>query len=155
MSQFVQVQCNFYKDRINHRIRFGKPDKIVVIDRHRKLALFKPNSILGYIRWKANKYGTIDWRLYVVKTSEDGVLSSVPGIEPAVEVLVSVVGTVAMKRALTVVDTIEKEALNGIETVPASYWMMVSNALYLRQKPRRLPRNHRKIIEIEEHDYAL
>jgi len=151
----VQVQCHFVRDRINHRLRFGTPFEFIKLDAQRKIALFKPGSIFGYIRWKANQYGTVDWRLYVLKVARQGQLSCVPGVTPAVNVLVSVSGKEAMNRALPVIDHLENTAISGLENVPESYWLTVSNALLLRQSPRELPRNHRKISDNSEANYAL
>lgn len=155
MSELTQVQLHFVRNRINHRIRFGQPDEIVKLDKYRKVALFGADKTFGYIRWRSNEHGTIDWRLYVLKTISKGHLSCIPGIAPAVKMLLSAGGKVAMKRALPVIDNLEKEALNGIENIPESYWLTLSNSLLLKQTPRQLPRNHRKITRNLEQNYAL
>ena len=155
MNKLTQVQLHFVRNRINHRIRFGQPHEIIKLDKYRKVALFEPEKTFGYIRWRSNEHGTIDWRLYVLKTTSKGHLSCIPGIAPAVKMLLSVTGKAAMKCALPIIDSLEKEALNGIENIPESYWITLSNSLLLKQNPRQLPRNHRKITSKMEQNYAL
>jgi len=142
MTQTI-VQLHFIKDVINHRLRFGEPFKKIRLDKSRVLAAFEPNIIFGYIRWKANEYGTQDWRVYILKTQSSGALSQIAGVSPAVKVLLSAVGKTSVKRALSVIDTIEKEAKDGLICVPESYWLTLHNTLLLRKSPRDLPLSYR------------
>ena len=135
------VQLHFVKGVINHRLRFGQPDALTKLDSYRSLATFKEASVFGYIRWRANEYGTQDWRVYVLKTQIAGYLSEVPGIASAVKVLLNAQGAPAVKRCLSALDTLEKEAGGSLEAVSESYWPRFSNALLLRNTPRSLPRN--------------
>jgi len=136
------VQLHFVRGRINHRLRFGVPAQIKTLDKYRSIAIFKPDSIFGYIRWRANEYGTQDWRVYVAKAQEDGFLSKAHGINPAVNILVSAQGKPVVKRCLKALDDLESQANGGLETVPESYWGVFNNALLLRKTPRGLPRNY-------------
>ena len=138
---YTIVQLHFVKGMINHRLRFGQPEAKPKLDNYRSVAMFPVGSTFGYIRWKANEYGTIDWRVYVVKTQADGFISKVAGITPAVKILVSAQGKPAVKRCLAALDKIEKEAGGALENVPESYWTVFNNALLLRKSPRQLPRN--------------
>jgi len=142
MTQTI-VRLHFIKDVINHRLRFGEPFKKIRLDKSRVLATFEPNIIFGYIRWKANEYGTQDWRVYILKTQSSGALSQIAGVSPAVKVLLSAVGKTSVKRALSVIDTIEKEAKDGLISVPESYWLTLHNTLLLRKSPRDLPLSYR------------
>lgn len=135
------VQLHFVRGMINHRLRFGQPEAKTKLDKYRSLASFCDGSVFGYIRWRANAYGTIDWRVFVVKAQSDGVLSQVAGITPAVKILVSVQGKPAVKRSFTALDKLEKQAGGRLENVPESYWPQFNNALLLRRTPRQLPRN--------------
>jgi len=58
-------------------------------------------------------------------------------------VLLSAVGKTSVKRALSVIDTIEKEAKDGLISVPESYWLTLHNTLLLRKSPRDLPLSYR------------
>ena len=138
------VQIHFVRGLINHRLRFGQPASVTKLDKYRSVAIMPIGSIFGYIRWKANEYGTIDWRVYVLKAQDTGYISEVLGVSPAVKILVSAQGKPAVKRCLKALDNLEKQAGSSLETVPESYWGVFNNALFLRKIPRDLPRNYQK-----------
>ncbi len=133
MTGFTVIQCHFVRGLLNHRLRFGTPDKTVKLDKYRKLACFKPEETLGYIRWRANEYGTQDWRFFILKTQTTGLLTRVPGVTPAVKVLAAFNGTQAVKRALSAFDDVEKSSTHPIETLPDAYWVSFQNDISARQ----------------------
>ena len=138
---YTLVQLHFVRGMINHRLRFGQPEAKTKLDKYRAFATFSTGSIFGYIRWRANEYGTIDWRVYVLKAETNGVFSQVSGVTPAVKILVSAQGKPAAKRCLSALDSLEKQAGGTLDAVPESYWPQFNNALLLRKSPRLLPRN--------------
>ena len=138
------VYLHFVQNRISHRLRFGIPQKMVALDKRRKIACFVPGQIIGYSRWSGDKYGTQDWRFYVIRTGPTSPLSLIPGVKPAAQILLSVTGKAAVKRALKAIDFIEKQIANGLEAVPASYWLGVSNALMTKHSLPNLPHYLRK-----------
>ena len=135
------VQLHFVKGRINHRLRFGQPEGVIKLDKYRSLALMAEDTVFGYIRWRANEYGTQDWRVYVLKAQSYGYICQTPGIRPAAKTLVSIHGKLAVKRCLNALDRVEEQASGLLERVPESYWPSFNNALLLRKAPRDLPRN--------------
>ena len=74
---YTLVQLHFVRGIINHRLRFGQPETKTELDKYRSLASFPEGSIFGYIRWRANEYGTIEWRTYVLKAQSGGYISHV------------------------------------------------------------------------------
>ncbi|WP_371397289.1 DUF2840 domain-containing protein [Fretibacter rubidus] len=143
-DKYTCVYLHYVQNRINHRLRFGIPQKVVTIDKRRKIACFTAGQILGYSRWSGNKYGTQDWRFCVVRTGQSGPLNLTEGIKPAAQSLLCVTGKAAVKRSLNAIDSIEKQLASGLESVPASYWLGVSNALMTKQALPNLPRYLRK-----------
>ena len=138
---YTLVQLHFVRGMINHRLRFGQPETKTKLDKYRSLASFSDGSIFGYIRWRANEYGTIDWRVYVLKAQSSGYISHVNGISPAVKILMSAEGKPAVKRCLNALDKLEKQAGGSLVSIPEAYWPKFNNALLLRKAPRKLPRN--------------
>jgi len=132
MTSLTLIQCHFVRDRLNHRIKFGTPDRLIKLDKYRKLACFEEGRILGYIRWRANEYGTQDWRFYILKTQCAGVLTRVSGVSPAVKLLSFFNGPQSVKRALKAFDAVEIEAKLGVETLSEAYWMTFQNDLGAR-----------------------
>ena len=143
MTMLTHVQIHFVKDIINHRLLFGEPYELITLDRFRRLAVFTPNEIFGYIRWRANQYGTVEWRLFVVKSGVAGHMTQIQGISPAVKILISVSGRNGMKRALSTLDVLKENTKNGLQGVPESYWKVVQSALIRNSTLRLLPRHYR------------
>jgi len=132
MTGLTLIQCHFVRGKLNHRIRFGTPDKIIKLDKYRKLACYEEGRILGYIRWRANEFGTQDWRFFIVKTQSAGLLTCVSGISPAVKLLAFFYGPQSVKRALKAFDRVEKEAKAGVDALSEAYWMTFQNDLGAR-----------------------
>lgn len=133
MTRITVIQCHFVRGILNHRLKFGRPEKTVSLDKYRKLRCFEAGERLGYIRWRANEYGTQDWRFFILKTQSSGVLTRVPGASPAVKVLAAFNGTEAVKRALNAFDIVEKTIPQPIETLPDAYWISFQNDLSARE----------------------
>ena len=105
---FTRVEIAFYPEYLNHWLRFGEPDEQQDLDRRRSLALFKPGRVFGYVRWRANEYGTQDWRFTIVRTAAPSLLlSRIEGVTPGGEVLLLASGNAKVKRALLQIDALE------------------------------------------------
>lgn len=135
------VQLHFVKGLINHRLRFGTAKTVTKLDKYRSIAVFQQGAVFGYIRWRANEFGTQDWRVYVLKAQTDGYISEVIGVSPAVKILLAAQGKPAAQRCLRALDALEIEAGGNLSNVPDSYWPLFNNAVLLRKTPRQLPRN--------------
>ena len=146
MTMLTHVQIHFVRDIINHRLLFGEPSEFIKLDKFRRLAVFEAGRIFGYIRWRANEYGTQDWRLFIAKTGSVNLLTDVPGVAPAVQLLVSASGSKEVKRSLKLLDKLKDDTAGNLETVPESYWLQFQNCLTLRLPMRALPRN-RVLVE--------
>lgn len=119
----------YRKRRMNHRIRFGKPRVSVRRGWRHRLDGFAPGQIFGYIRWSADRFGTKDWRLYVLRACRAGaVISRVPGILPGAELLLSVVGTTRTRRVLRHLDALEKR-VGDLSRVSPACWRRLGNAV--------------------------
>ncbi|MEQ9145578.1 MAG: DUF2840 domain-containing protein [Parvibaculaceae bacterium] len=119
---FTRVEIAFYPEHLNHWLRFGEPDEQQDLDRRRSLALFKPGRVFGYVRWRANEYGTQDWRFTIVRTAAPSrFLSRVEGVHPGGEVLLLVTGNTKVKRALLLIDTLEAAGFEPADVSPAYY----------------------------------
>ena len=140
MSDMTIIQCHFVRGILNHRIRFGTPIKTIKLDKYRNLACFESRKTLGYIRWRANEFGTQDWRFFILQTRNDGLLTRVPGVTPAVKLLASFHGTDPVKRALLAFDEVEKECAGELSGLSDSYWLGFQNHLNTRGNVQGMPR---------------
>lgn len=123
------VQIEFYPEFANHWLRFGEPDHWLDLDRRRALAAFKPGRLFGYVRWRANEYGTQVWRFTIAQSATPSVpLTRVEGVDPGGEVLLRVTGKAKVTRALVQIDVLEAA---GFEPAQASlsYYRHVQNQL--------------------------
>lgn len=134
VRNLTAVQVVYRKNRINHRLRFGAPLIEARLDWQRKLVAFGPGSVFGYIRWRANRYGTQDWRLFVLRTVESGLLSTIPGVVPGADILLATRGTTRTQRALDQLDTLEQGA-GGLSQVTDAYWRHLHNRLAISLDP--------------------
>jgi len=133
---FTRVEIAFYPEHLNHWLRFGAPDEQQDLDRRRSLAFFKPGRVLGYVRWRANEYGTQDWRFTIVKTVEPSLLlSRFEGVHPGGEILLLATGNTKVKRALLQIDALEMDGFEPADVSPA-YYRHVHNRIATRRPIR-------------------
>ena len=119
----------FLDGKVNDRVRFGRPTAERIIDRRCRVELFAPGALFGYIQWRANAFGTELWRFGGRRAGAPGArLSTVPGIAPGADILVSVAGVARVTRALELIDAIEAGGTDPAD-VPESYWRMSQNRL--------------------------
>ena len=134
--QLTRVDIHFVPDRINHWLRFGEPRDEHMLDRRRAVVFFEPGQVFGYVRWLANDYGTILWRLYVLRAGGWGdVLIRVPGVRPGAEVLLGLAQPPKIKLALELIDGLEANGFAPAEIAP-DYWGHVHNRLSVRKEVR-------------------
>lgn len=128
------VQIAYRKNRVNHRLRFGVPHIEARLDWRRKLVAFAPGAVFGYIRWRANRFGTQDWRLFVLRSVESGALATIPGVIPGADILLATRGSTRTQRALDQLDTLEQGA-GGLSQVTDAYWRHLHNRLAVSLAP--------------------
>lgn len=133
-ARFTCVLISYRKNRRNHRLRFGLPERVVRLDWQRSLATFKPGQIFGYIRWTANQYGTQDWCLIIAQTTYSGSISPAPGIRPGAHILLQTQGASATKTALNWLDVLE-ECVSDLSTMSPNFWRGAHQTLLARQTP--------------------
>jgi len=124
---FLAVPIRFERGRVNDRLRFGSSDRAEFIDRSRGFAYFSAGKIFGYVRWRANKYGTQHWSLIVAKVTQ-------PRAENAVdryERLAHFKGAARMEKALKLIDELEENGFDPAEISP-NWWVVTGNRINVR-----------------------
>ena len=71
-AMLTHVELTWHKQRVEHRIRFGRQVGQQVLDRHRRVVSFAPGSIFAFVRWAANDFGTIISRIDIVRAVAAG-----------------------------------------------------------------------------------
>jgi hypothetical protein len=117
-------------------LRFGRPVRTRSLDRRTSQALFTPGSVFALVRWRAGDFGTVDWRLWVLRAVAPGeAASTVSGVDPGAELLLAARGEGPVRRAFAVIDAIEAQGLDPAEA-PAAYWQAAHNRLAAYLEPR-------------------
>ena len=125
----TRVTHLFVGAQVNDRVRFGHPMGERIIDRRCRIELFAPGAVFGYVQWRANRFGTELWRIWVLRAGAPGErLETVPGIAPGAHILLNLAGQTRVARALCLIDAIEAGGLDPTDA-PESYWRTVSNRL--------------------------
>ena len=132
----TRVTILFLPERVNDRVRFGAPVAERIIDRRCRVDLFEPGAVFGYVQWRANRYGTEHWRLWVLQAARPGARAeTVPGIAPAAHIWLSAGGVARVTRALALIDAVEAQALDPA-LAPESYWRTAHNRIAAGLEPR-------------------
>ena len=116
---------SYRKNRQNNRLLFGDP--VVRIRRgwRRELVAFTPGQIFAYERWRANKYGTQSWQIFVVKAGhQNDCVQLIPGIFPGAVLLLATYGSTASKRLLNCFEQLGK--IEPLERISESRWRQIS-----------------------------
>ena len=134
MRDLSAVLIVYRKNRTNHRLLFGEPISEIRLGWHRKLVVFKPGQIFGYERWRADQYGTQDWRFFVLQATISGSTTSVPGVFPGAEILLATRGKTRTQRALALLDVLAIGP-GALAAVTPNYWRQVHNAIEIGSEP--------------------
>ena len=134
------VELTWHKQRIENRIRFGRPVGQEILDRHRRVVSVAPGSIFAFVRWAANDYGTIISRIDIVRVVAAGErYQTLPFVRPGGEILLRMDGWPKVERVLQVIDAAEALGINPADAAP-DYWQHVHNRLSVNETPRAYTR---------------
>ncbi len=105
MKDLTTVELLWLEKRIENRIRFGRPVSENVVDRNRRVLSFTPGSILAFVRWTSNDFGTVLSRIDILRAAIPGQrYSTVPWITPGGESLLRLSGWPKVERVLQLID---------------------------------------------------
>jgi len=134
------VELTWHKQRIENRIRFGRPAAQQVLDRHRRVISFTPGRIFCFVRWAANDYGTILSRADIVRAVGPGERhQTLPFVRPGGDILLRMDGWPKVERVLQVIDAVEALRIDPADVAP-DYWQHVHNRLSVNETPRNYTR---------------
>lgn len=139
-TALTMVELTWHKQRIENRIRFGRPATERSLDRHRRVVSFTPGSIFCFVRWAANDYGTILSRADIVRAVAAGEShQTLPFVRPGGDILLRADGWPKVERVLHVVDAVEALGIDAADAAP-DYWRHVHNRLTVNEEPRTYTR---------------
>src|SRR6201985_2372349 len=136
VSDLTIVEILWLEKRIENRVRFGRHVSEKVLDRNRRVLSFLPGSILAFVRWTSNDFGTVLSRIDILRAVSPGQgCSSVPWITPGGESLLRLSGWSKVERVLQSIDAIEALGIDPADAAP-DHWHHVQNRLSVNETPR-------------------
>jgi hypothetical protein len=137
MSELTHVELSWLKGRIEHRIRFGRFAKELVIDRQHRVVSFAPGSIFAFVRWAANDCEwTVVSGIDILRAVRPGErYSTVPFVRPGGEILLRLAGRLQVEKVLQAIDAVEALGINPAEAAP-EHWRHIHNRLSVGERPR-------------------
>lgn len=140
----TEVELTWIEKRIENWIRFGREVGEQILDRRRRVLRFAPDSIIGFVRWAANDYGTIASHLDVLRTVRAGeAQQSVSFVRPGGEILLKVEGWPKVERVLQMIDAIETIGIDPADVSP-DHWRHIQNRISVGGEPRSYTVQHHK-----------
>jgi hypothetical protein len=95
--------------------------------------VFLSGAVFCRIRWQANDYGTIRWKLMVMQTCTPlDAAQRIPGVLPGARLLLNAEGEPAVRAVLSQIDAIEAQGIAPPAVSPV-YWRTLGNRLAARQ----------------------
>lgn len=129
------VHLTWRQKKIEHWIRFGHKCHQQILDRHRSLVGFAPNSAFAFVRWAANDFGTIISRIDIVRAVARGEpFQTLPFVRPGGEILVKAETWPTVERVLQYIDAIEALGIDPAEVDP-DHWRHVHHRLRAGEQP--------------------
>jgi uncharacterized protein DUF2840 len=136
VTDLTTVELLWLEKRIENRIRFGNAVSEQVIDRRRRVLSFAPGSILAFVRWASNDFGTVLSRVDILRAATPGQrYSTLPWVKPGGEILLRLSGWPKVERALQLIDGVEALDINPADVAP-DCWHHVHNRLSVNESPR-------------------
>lgn len=150
---YTQVELIWLEKQIEHWLRFGHAASDQVIDRSRRILEFKPNSVLAYVRWASNAYGTIVSQIDILRAVRPGdPYTTLPFVRPGGEIYLHISGWPKVEKVLQVIDAIEVIGIDPAHVCP-DYWWHVHNRFAVGENPRPYSREqHRAWLQRKDLD---
>lgn len=129
MSPLTRVRLVFVADQLNQWLRFGKPSIEDLPDPHYRYVYFAPGSTFGLVDWRANDYGTVRWRLSILRAAGPGEhVACIADVAPGAQLLLHVATPAKTRRVLQLIDAIEAQGIDP-EEVSEDYWRVLHQRL--------------------------
>jgi len=121
--------------QIEHWVRFGHHISERIVDRRRRLLLFRPDQMVAFVRWASNAFGTIESRIDIVRTVPPKAASTtLPFVRPGAELFLSLRSWPKVEAMLKLIDAAEATAGDAASVCPA-YWRHVEQLLSCGMQP--------------------
>ncbi len=135
-DRMTRVELTWIEKKIEYWIRFGRAAHEQILDRRRRVASFRPNTVFAFVRWAANDFGTIISRIDIVRAVEpEEPYQTLPFVRPGGEILLRIDGWPKVEDVLRHVDAIEAIGIEA-DAVSPEHWRHVHNRMAAGHQPR-------------------
>jgi hypothetical protein len=132
----THVELVWYEGKIEQWIRFGHDVAEQILDRRRRILSFAPGSILAYVRWASNDYGTVVSRIDILRAVMPGeAFSTIPYVRPGGEILLRISSWPKVERVLQAIDIVEQLGIDAADACP-DHWRHIQNRFAAGEDPR-------------------
>lgn len=132
----THVWLVWHEGRHEDWLRFGNPVASRIIDRRRRVESYAPGQCFAVVRWASNDHGTIRSTIDIVRAVAPGEpYTTLPGIEPGGDILLSARGWPRVRKVLEAIDRLEDADFAACEVAP-DHWRHVHNRLAAGLSPR-------------------
>ena len=135
-TSLTVVIISYRKNRQNNRLIFGDPVVRMRRGWRRELVGFQPNQIFAYERWRADKFGTQDWNIYVCKavTAQQS-YTKIPGVLPGSKLLIRAIGKTRAKQTLALFDRLKLSSNGNLNTITEDEWTLLDHDIFTGNNP--------------------
>lgn len=121
-SNLTVVELTWREKQVEYWIRFGRQTYERLLDRHRRLVGFAPNSVFAFVRWASNDHGTVLSRIDIVRAVGRGEpFQTLPFVRPGGDILLKIQSWSKVARVLEHIDMIDAQGIDPSD-VPPEHW---------------------------------
>ena len=140
MTALTEVELIHLEGKVERWVRFGREREERILDRRRRVLAFAPGSVLAFVRWASNDYGTVVSRIDIARAPSPGEpFSTIPFVTPGAEILLRVSGWPKVAQVLAAIDEVEALDLRAEDACP-DHWRHVHNRITAGESPRAYTR---------------
>ncbi len=128
-DDLTHVELTWIEMKIEYWIRFGRAAREQVLDRRRRIVSFRPNTVVAFVRWAANDFGTVISRIDIVRTVAPGdAYQTLPFVRPGGEILLKFESWPKVENVLRHIDAIEALGIDPCDVAP-DHWRHVAHRM--------------------------
>ena len=144
MTVLTEIELYWLEGKIERWIRFGRDVDERILDRRRRVLAFKPGTVIAFVRWASNDFGTVVSRIDILRAVDDGkACSTVPRVTPGGEVLLRSFGWPKVERVLKAIDAVEALGVDAGDADP-NHWRHIHNRIAVGLEPRPYTRERHR-----------
>ena len=144
MTVLTEIELYWLEGRVERWIRFGSDVDERILDRRRRVLAFKPGTVIAFVRWASNDFGTVVSRIDILRAVDDGkACSTVPCVTPGGEILLRSFGWPKVERVLKAIDAVEALGVDAGDADP-NHWRHIHNRIAVGLEPRPYTRERHR-----------